>query len=89
MWLANIGQTPNLMQFLFNVIAFYHNTPVFYRISQNGLNEYFAEPSDNNMKSFTLKKFSGVWISEGGYTEWQAAQIGEKIDKMHLAAINN
>lgn len=76
------------MQFLFYVTAFYYNTPVFYKVSQINQCEYYAEPTDKNMRSFTLKKCTGIWISEGGYTEWQAAQIGEKIDKLNSDALN-
>lgn len=77
------------MIYLFNLTAFYNSNPVQYRISQIGPNEFFAESTDKKMERFTLKKCSGVWISKGGVIEFQAAQIGEKIDKVHLNAINN
>lgn len=77
------------MNYLFNLTALYYNSPVQYRISQIGLNEYYAESMDAKVERFTLKKCSGVWISKGGVIELQAAQIGEKIDQAHLYAINN
>ncbi len=77
------------MKYLFNLTANYYNNPVLYRISQIGHNEYYAASADKNIERFTLKKCSGVWISHGGVIQLQAAQIGEKIDKVHLKAINN
>ena len=77
------------MTYLFNLTVNYYNVPVQYRISQIGLNEYYAESTDKKIERFTLKKCSGVWISRGGAIQLQAAQIGEKIDKAHLNAINN
>ncbi len=77
------------MTYLFNLTAFYHNNPVQYRISQIGINEYYAESPNKEIERFTLKKCSGVWIPRGGAIQLQAAQIGEKIDKEHLNAINN
>jgi len=82
-------ETLTQMQYLFNVTAFFHNTPVFYRISQISQYEYHAEPTDKEMKSFKFKKCLGTWMSEGGYTEWQALQIGVKIDKVNLYSIKN
>ncbi len=69
------------MKYLFDFTAFYYNTPVFYKIYKIGDNEYFAEPTDPNMRKFTLRKKFGYWVSEGGYTERHAVQIGETIDK--------
>jgi len=80
---------PLFMQFLLNTIAFYYTIPVFYKISQINQYEYYAEPTDKNMKCFNLKKYAGIWIAEGGYTDWQASQIGEQIDKLTLNAIKN
>ncbi len=77
------------MFYLFNLTAYYYSNPVHYRISQIGPNEFYAESPDKNLERFTLKKCSGVWISKGGVMQLQAAQIGEKIDKIHLNAINN
>jgi hypothetical protein len=76
------------MQFIFDFTAFYYNTPVFYKISKLGNQEYFAEPADKNMRPFTLKKQSGYWISESGYSHRHAIQIGETIDKLQGAGIN-
>lgn len=78
-----------IMTYLFSLTAFYFNNPVQYRISQIGINEYYAESADKKVERFTLKKCSGVWISRGGAAQFQAAQIGEKIDKVHRDAINN
>jgi len=78
-----------MMQFLFNATAFYYNTPVFYRVSQINQNAYFAEPTDSTMRSFELKKFAGTWTAEGGYTDFQALQIGEQIDKLCQNALKN
>ena len=77
------------MKYLFSVSANYYNNTVQYRISQIGHNEYFAESPEKGIEKFTLKKCSGVWISHGGVIQLQAAQIGEKIDKVQLRAINN
>ncbi|MEO6000993.1 MAG: hypothetical protein ABIN89_29370 [Chitinophagaceae bacterium] len=77
------------MTYLFSLTVYYYNNPVQYRISQIGLNEYYAESADKKIERFTLKKCSGVWISKGGVIQWQAAQVGEKIDKAHRNAINN
>ena len=77
------------MQYIFKVTALYYNKPVFYKISQISQFEYYAEPVEEQMPPFTLKKCSDIWISKGGYTEWQAAQIGEKIDKLYMQAIKN
>ncbi|MEJ7767203.1 MAG: hypothetical protein WKF89_05295 [Chitinophagaceae bacterium] len=76
------------MQFIFKVTALYYNKPISYRISQISQFEYYAEPAEKNMPPFTLKK-SVTWSSKGGHTEWQAAQIGEKIDRLYLQAIKN
>ena len=77
------------MTYLFSLTVYYNNNPVQYRISQIGLNEYYAESADKKIERFTLKKCSGVWISKGGVIQWQAARVGEKIDKTHRNAINN
>ena len=77
------------MTYLFNLTVTYYNVPVQYRISQIGLNEYYAESINKKIERFTLKKCSGVWISKGGVVQWQAAKVGEKIDKAHRNAINN
>lgn len=77
------------MEFLFNITAFYYSTPVFYKVSQISQTEYFAEPGDKTMRSFVLKKFSGTWVGEGGYTDFQALQIGEQIDRMCQNASKN
>lgn len=77
------------MQYIFKVSALYYNKPVFYKISQISQFEYYAEPVEEQLASFTLRKCSDVWVSKGGSTEWQAAQIGEKIDKLYLQAIKN
>jgi hypothetical protein len=77
------------MKYLFTLTANYYNTLVQYRISQIGHNEYYAECTDKKIEKFTLKKCSGVWISQGGLVQLQAAQIGENIDKVYLRAINN
>ena len=77
------------MKYLFNLTANYYDNTVSYRISQIGHNEYFVESVNKNLEKFTLKKCSGVWISQGGVVQLQAAQIGEKIDKVDISAINN
>ena len=77
------------MQYIFKVTALYYNKPIVYRISQISQFEYYAKPLEEAMAGFKLKKTSDTWISIGGYTEWQAAQIGEKIDKLYLQAIKN
>ena len=77
------------MKYLFSLSANYYNNTIQYRISQIGHNEYFAESPVIGIEKFTLKKCSGVWISHGGVIQLQAAQIGEKIDKVQLGAINN
>lgn len=77
------------MQFIFKVTALYYNKPLIYNVSQISQFEYYAEPAEEQMAGFTLKKCSDIWVSKGGYTEWQAAQIGEKIDKLYLQAIKN
>jgi hypothetical protein len=81
--LAYLGN-PYPMEFLFNVTVFFYQTPVFYKVSKLNQSDYYAEPTDKTMRSFIFKKQAGTWISEGGFTEWQAIQIGEKIELSKL-----
>ena len=74
------------MQFLMNVTVFFYGTPVFYKISKINESDFYAEPTDYNMRSIVLRKMADTWISEGGSTEWQARQIGEKIDKLSVVS---
>ena len=71
------------MQSLFNISAFYYSTPEFFRISQINEQEYFIQPKDRNMRSFKMRMDGKNWIAEGGYTEFQASQIGEIIEKRY------
>ena len=75
------------MQFVFDFTAFYYNTPIFYKISRVSNFEYVAEPADENMQPFTLKKQSGYWTTESGHWHRHAVQIGETIDKLAVTGI--
>lgn len=72
-----------------NVTVVFYGTPVFYKVSKINESDYYAEPTDKSMRSFVLRKSAGTWISEGGSTEWQAAQIGEKIDRLLIQTGKN
>jgi hypothetical protein len=63
-----------------------YNTPVFYKISQIDDNDYFAEPKDSKLQSFTLKKRYGEWFAESQTTHSLAVQIGKQIDKIISSA---
>ncbi|MEO5997685.1 MAG: hypothetical protein ABIN89_13175 [Chitinophagaceae bacterium] len=77
------------MQSLYSISTFYYSTPEFYRISQINKNEYYIEPKDRNIRRFKMKKYGNTWIAEGGYTEFQAAQIGEIIERSYRNAFGS
>ena len=77
------------MQSLYSISTFYYSTPEFYRISQINESEYYIEPKDRNLRSFKMTKYGKTWIAEGGYTEFQAAQIGEIIEKHYRVAFGS
>jgi hypothetical protein len=74
------------MQSLLNISAFYYSNPAFYRISRISEVEYYIEPKDRNIRSFTLRKRGSNWLAEGGYTDFHAAQLGEIIEKQYRGA---
>ncbi len=69
------------MKFLFQVTILFYSTPVFYQVFKIDEQMYSAIPTDKNMRSFKLKKESGHWISEGGYTQHIAEELGKEIDR--------
>ena len=75
------------MKFLFKTLIFAYNTPVYYKIHQIGNNEYHAEPLEENRRPFNFRKDNenNVWIAEGNYSQHQAEQLGEKIDRIKLS----
>ncbi len=70
------------MTFLFDITVLYYSTPIFYKIYKIDNVEYFARPSDENMRPFKLKKDFGYWVSEGGYTHRLAIEVGKEIDRL-------
>ena len=68
------------MQFLVDIIVYYYNTPVFYKVSRISDNEYFAEPHDHSMSSFILQKNTGTWTSAGFPHKRQVKEVGKRLD---------
>ncbi|MEO6000923.1 MAG: hypothetical protein ABIN89_29020 [Chitinophagaceae bacterium] len=66
----------------FNCTLIYYNTPVFFKVSQLGDNDYFAESLDSKLANFTLKKRHGEWFADSETTHSLAVQIGKQIDKL-------
>ncbi len=77
-----MGSNTLLMIPVFNCTVLYYNTPVFYKVSQIGDNEYFAEALDDKLISFRLNKKYGEWYGESETSHFLAAQIGKQIDKL-------
>ena len=69
------------MKAVLNCTVLYYNTPVFYKVSQIGENEYFAEAIDSTLISFKMKREQGTWYGEGETSHHLAAQIGKQIDR--------
>ncbi len=78
-----------LMKSVLNCTVLYYNTPVFYKVSQIGDNEYFAEAADNKMINFKLNKRYGEWFGESETSHYLAAQIGKQIDKSNFSSVDN
>ena len=69
------------MKSVFTCTVLYYNTPVFYKVSRIGDNEYLAEAIDNQLINFKLNKRYGEWFGESETSHFLAAQIGKQIDK--------
>ena len=68
------------MQFLVDIMVYYYNTPVFYKVSKISDSEYFAEPNDLSMSSFKLHRNRGSWASAGVPHQRQVLEVGKKLD---------
>jgi hypothetical protein len=50
------------------------------------MDQYHAEPLEENRRPFNFRKDNNTWIAEGNYSQHQAEQLGEKIDRIKLSA---